>query len=68
MQYSSRPAVLCIPGNGFQGCASITRKASLDVHGWPQMAPNHDILLGGAYLSQDYMLGVCFAMDSALEA
>ena len=32
------------------------------------MAPNHDILLGGAYLSQEYMLGVCFAMDSALEA
>ena len=32
------------------------------------MVPNHDILIGGTYLSQDYMLGVCFAMDSALEA
>ena len=32
------------------------------------MAPDHDILLGGTYLSQDYMLFVCFKMDSVLEA
>ena len=32
------------------------------------MAPNHDILLGDPYLSQDTMLDVCFTMYSALEA
>ena len=32
------------------------------------MAPNHDILVGGTYLSQDYMVDVCFTMDYALEA
>ena len=60
--------VLCILGSGIQGCATNTCKASADVHGWPQMAPDHDILLGGTYLSQEYMLDVCFTMDSALEA
>ena len=32
------------------------------------MTPTHDILLGGTYMSQDYMLDACFTMDSALEA
>ena len=32
------------------------------------MAPIHDLLVGGIYLSQDYMSDECFAMDSALEA
>ena len=32
------------------------------------MAPNHDILLGGTYLSQDYLSDVCLTMDFALEA
>ena len=32
------------------------------------MVPNHDIVLRGTYLSQDYMSDVCFTLDSALEA
>ena len=32
------------------------------------MAPNHDILVGGTYLSQDYTVDVCFTMDYVLEA
>ena len=32
------------------------------------MAPNHDILVRGTYLSQDYMLDVCVTIDFALEA
>ena len=32
------------------------------------MVPNHDNLIGGAYLSQDNMSDVCFTLEFALEA